>query len=124
MKVEMGRMLCRYRILCFLIFALCCLVPQFSADMRLQPMKVGYDDCIDDEFKAHPVGSRWYSKKKCEEHSCLFIKGILYVMQSGCGKVGYSPECKLVQGNKDSHYPDCCPQVECPEVEYDYYYMR
>ncbi|XP_022249279.1 toxin-like protein 14 isoform X2 [Limulus polyphemus] len=67
--------------------------------------------CIDDDFVPHMVGDTWYDDKKCQMLTCIYIEGFLYISGYGCGRIGYSPGCRVVK--RKGHYPVCCPTAKC-----------
>ncbi|XP_076346959.1 U-scoloptoxin(16)-Er12a-like isoform X1 [Tachypleus tridentatus] len=79
--------------------------------MFLKPVQVGLGRCLDDNFVPHMVGDTWYDDKKCEMLTCMYIEGLLYISGYGCGRIGYSPECRIIK--RKGHYPVCCPIGKC-----------
>ncbi|GFY65802.1 toxin-like protein 14 [Trichonephila inaurata madagascariensis] len=70
-------------------------------------------ECIDEKGEKHAIGEMWNDNPKCEEMQCIPIDGTLYIEGYGCGKI-HPPKPCTVEPGRGIRYPDCCPQINCP----------
>ncbi|GFR19389.1 toxin-like protein 14 [Trichonephila clavata] len=76
-------------------------------------MLLSQNECIDEKGDKHAIGEMWNDNPKCEQMQCIPIDDTLYIEGYGCGKIHPPKPCTVVPG-RGIKYPDCCPQIDCP----------
>ncbi|XP_069691230.1 U-scoloptoxin(16)-Er13a-like [Periplaneta americana] len=61
-------------------------------------------------------GESFYKEGECHRYTCLRSRRAGYMTLSGssCGTVGHPEECILLPEDNTKKYPNCCPEVSCP----------
>jgi len=95
------------------------------ASFAMQPAQVHPsrpDTCYDQAtHSVYENGDSWQISG-CAMATCIRIPASssgpsqMMISFESCGKVGYEPPC-YVEENKQAEYPDCCPEVVCPDSE-------
>ncbi|XP_072377012.1 uncharacterized protein [Diabrotica undecimpunctata] len=64
------------------------------------------------------VGSMKFGEKKQLEGQCVQLACSTgrYIHETGCGSVGAEPPCVVTPVDLSKAYPDCCPDISCPDV--------
>jgi hypothetical protein len=103
------------------IFGLCATSAFASMGLEIvEPVEGHPNQCFVKENKAfYDVNESW-QLKECGIGSCstMNIRGKqrFLISYTGCGAVHAEPPC-YIRENKNLSYPDCCPDIVCPEFE-------
>ncbi|KAG8231051.1 hypothetical protein J437_LFUL011174 [Ladona fulva] len=60
-------------------------------------------------------GESW-DIESCAKAICTQLGDDLFIQYVSCGSVGAEPPCKVLPQNNSLPYPECCPNIWCPET--------
>ncbi|XP_072388967.1 uncharacterized protein [Diabrotica undecimpunctata] len=74
---------------------------------------------LGDCYSSKPgIGSMKLGEQKQQEGACvkLTCSTNRLIRKAGCGSVGAEPPCVVTPVDLSKSYPDCCPDISCPDV--------